>query len=86
MVFLGNHLLECELFFSLVSFCSQLRRVCVACKTPDLVGGIVNQGCPEEVTALLAVRWKFAECRKLVWISRDFHFTRFSVDQRVDFF
>ena len=71
MVFLGNHLLECELFFSLVSFCSQLRRVCVACKTPDLVGRIFDQRCSEEVTALFSVHRKLAECRKLIRIARD---------------
>ena len=27
-----------------------------------------------------------AECRKLIRIARDFHFTRFPVDKRVDFF
>ena len=86
MVFLGNHLFEGEVFLSLVSFCGQLRGVCVARETPDLVCRIFDQRCSEEVTALFAVRRKLAECRKLIRIARDFHFARFPIDERVDLF
>ena len=36
--------------------------------------------------ALFAVRRKLAESRKLIWIARDFHFVRFPINKRVDFF
>ena len=75
IVFLGNHLFKREVFFGLVCFRSELRRVRVTRETPALVGGIFNQRGSEEVTALFAVRGEFAECRKLVRIARDFHFT-----------
>ena len=86
MVFLGNHLLKRELFFSLVGFSSEFRRVRVTHETPDLIGGIFDQGGPEEVTTLFSVRGKLTKSGKLIRITRNFHFARLSVDERVDFF
>ena len=66
MVFLGNHLFECELFSSLVDFSGEFYRVRVTCKTPDLISGVFNQRDPEEVTTLLSVRRELAKGRKLI--------------------
>ena len=86
MIFLGNHLFECELFLSLVGFGSEFRRVRVTRETPDLIHGVFDQGGPEEVTALLSVRGKLTKGRKLIWIAWDFHFARLPVDEGIDFF
>ena len=86
MVFLGNHLLKRELFFSLVGFCCEFRRVRVTRETPDLIRGVFDQGGPEEVTTLFSVRGKLTKSRKLIQIARDFHFARLPIDERVDFF
>ena len=85
MVFLGNHLFKRELFFGLVGFGSEFRRVRVTRETPDLVGGIFNQGGPEKVAALFSVRRKLTKGRKLIRIARDFHFARLPVDEGIDF-
>ena len=85
MAFLGNHLFKRELFFGLVGFGGEFRRVRVTRKTPDLIGGIFDQGGPEEVTTLSSVRGKLAEGRKLIRIARDCHFARLPVDERIDF-
>ena len=85
MVFLGNHLFKRELFFGLVGFGSEFRRVRVTCETPDLIGGVFDQGGPEEVTALFSVRGKLTKSRKLIRIARDFHFARLPIDERIDF-
>ena len=86
MVFLGDHLFKRELFFGLVGLSSEFRRVRVTREPPDLIGGIFDQGGPEEVTMLLSVREKLTKGRKLIWIAQDFHFARLLVDERVDFF
>ena len=83
MVFLENNLFEGEVFLSLVSFCSQLRRVCVARETLDFVCKIFDQRGPKKVTALLSVHRKLVECRKLIQIAQDF--TQFPIDEQVDF-
>ena len=85
VVFLGNHLFKRKLFLCLVGFSGQLRRIRVARETPDLISGVFNQGCPDKVTSLFAVRGKLTKSRKLIRIARDFHFARLSVDERVDF-
>ena len=61
IVFPGNHLFEHELFFGLVGFGSEFRRVRVTREAPDLVSGIFDQGGPEEVATLFAVHEKLAE-------------------------
>ena len=86
MISLRNHLFKRELFFSLVGFSSEFRRVRVARETPDLIRGVFDQGGPEEVTTLFSVRGKLTKGRKLIRIARDFHFARFPVDERIDFF
>ena len=86
MVFLGDYLFKRELFFDLVGFSSEFCRVRVTRETPDLIGGVFDQGGPEEVTTLFSVRGKLTKSRKLIWIARDFHFTRLPVDERIDLF
>ena len=86
IVFLGNHLFECELFFSLVGFNSEFRKVCMIHETPDLVGGVFNQGGPEEMTELFSVCRKLAKSWKLIQITQDFHFAKLLVDEGVNFF
>ena len=86
MVFLGDHLFKRKLFFGLVGFGSEFRRVRVTRETPDLIGGIFDQGSPEEVTTLLSVRGKLAKSRKLVRIAQNFNFSFLPVDDGVYFF
>ena len=86
MVFLGNHLFEGELFFGLVGFGGEFRRVRVTRKTPDLIREVFDQRGPEEVTTLFSVREKLTKGRKLIRITQDFHFTRLPIDERVNFF
>ena len=85
MVFLGNHLFKRELFFGLVGFSGEFRRVRVTREASDLIRGVFDQGGPEEVTTLFSVRGKLTKGRKLIRIARDFHFARLPVDERVDF-
>ena len=74
MVFLGNHLFKRELFFGLVGFSGEFRRVRVTREAPDLISEIFDQEGPEEVAMLFAVCGELAKGRKLIWIAQDFHF------------
>ena len=74
VVFLGNHLFKRELFFGLVGLGSKFCRVCVTRETPDLICGVFDLGSPEEVTTLSSVHGKLTKSRKLIRITRDFHF------------